>query len=92
MSLPNILQLSLAACVGVAFLSNLIIYFAFKAHGVQTSLSASLKSGYVENLYKQTPALQSPLLSITIRLASWSKIFTVVVAVAYIVLRAVSHS
>ena len=88
MSLQQILQLVLAACVGVAFLSNLVIYFAFKAHGIKMSAGGSIKAGYIENIYRQTPKLHSPLLGLTIRLASWSKILVVLAGIAYIILRA----
>ena len=88
MSLQQILQLVLAACVGVAFLSNLVIYFAFKANGIRISAAGSIKAGYIENLYRRTPKLHSPLLGLTIRLAAWSKVSVVVAGIAYIILRA----
>ena len=91
MDIQNFLRIALGAAVGLAFVSNLVLYIALKAHKVEINFARSIKPGFVENLYRQTPVMHSPLLGITVRLATLSKILVVVTAIVFFLLRNVGR-
>jgi hypothetical protein len=92
MEIMQVLKVALAASVALAFVSNLVLYIAFKAHKVEVHFARSVKPGYIENLYRQTPAMHMPLLGVTVRLATLSKILVVVSAIAFFVLRGLAQN
>lgn len=87
MDIQNLLKIIIGAAVGLAFVSNLTLYIAFKSHKVEINFARSIKPGFLDNLYRQHPEMHSPLLGIALQLAALSKILVVVAAVAFFVLR-----
>ena len=87
MDIVLFLKVALALAVGIAFVSNLVLYIAFKVQKVEVSFGRAVKPGYVENLYRQTPVMHNLILGVTVRLATLSKILVVVVAIAFFLLK-----
>jgi hypothetical protein len=79
------LKVALAAVVGLALVTNLVLYTALRAKGVEVRFMLSVKPGYLENLYRQTPSLRSALLSAVAGLCTLLKILVIVVAIGLVV-------
>ncbi len=58
-----VFKIGIAVSVGLAFVTNLILYVAFCSQKVAVDFMRSIRPGYLENLYRQTPAIHSPRLS-----------------------------
>ncbi len=87
MDIQKLLQIVIGAAVGLAFLSNLTLYLAFKAHKVEVNFARSIKPGFLDNIYRQHPEMHAPILGITLQMAALSKILVVVAAAAFFVIR-----
>ena len=83
----QILKIGLFAIVGLAFISNMILYIALRVNGIEVNIMKSAKPGYLENLYKQTPKLRSIFLSFVSYICTLSKLLFVLVAIAIVLWR-----
>jgi hypothetical protein len=81
MSMDLLLKIAISVTVGLAFTTNLILYLALRSHHIEVDLMRSVKPGYLENLYRQTPKLRSPFLSFTSVVCTLSKVLFVLVAI-----------
>jgi hypothetical protein len=87
-----ILKIAISALVGLAFISNLILYTALRSNDVRVEFMRSVKPGYLENLYRQTPSLKSPFLSFTSFVCTFSKIAFALIAIAMVLWSAVNKA
>jgi hypothetical protein len=78
------LKVVLAVVVGLAFVTNLILYTALRAKGIEVRFMLSAKPGYLENLYRQAPSLRSALLSTVAGLCTLSKILVIAVGIGLV--------
>jgi hypothetical protein len=85
MTVDVVLKAAVAVTVGLAFIANLVLYMALWSRGIRAELMRSVKPGYLENLYRQTPSMASTFLDIMSLLCTWSKILVIVVGIALVV-------
>ena len=86
-----LLKIAISTTVGLAFISNLILYVALRSQGITVRFMRSVKPGYLENLYRQTPALRSPLLGIASFVCTFSKIAFVLIAIGIVLWSTISR-
>lgn len=92
MSTELLLKIAISTTVGLSFISNLILYVALRSQGVTVHFMRSVKPGYLENLYRQTPALRSPFLSFTSIVCTFSKIAFVLIAIGMVLWNTVNKA
>lgn len=91
MSPDLLLKIALSATVGLAFISNLILYAALRSQHISVEMMRSIKPGYLENLYRQTPKLKSPFLDFVSIVCTLSKVLFIFVAVGMVLLGAINR-
>ena len=87
-----ILKIAIAGTVGLAFISNLILYIALRSSNIEVAFMTSVKPGYLENLYRQTPALRSPFLSFVSFVCTLSKVLFILIAIGIVIWSAVNRN
>jgi hypothetical protein len=89
MTIDTTLKIGITAALGLAFITNIVLYIALRRRGVRIELMRSVKPGYLENLYRQTPSMASAFLSIVTFLCTWSKILVISVGIALVVVTSI---
>ena len=89
MDIVTALKIAIAASVGLAFITNMTLYIALRSHDVQVDLMRSIKPGYLENLYRQTPALKSAFLNLVALLCTLSKIMVIIVGAGLLIVSSI---
>lgn len=90
-ALQDMFKIGIAASIGLAFITNLILYIALRSENITVSMMKSAKPGYLENLYRQTPALKSFFLSFVAVVCTLSKVLVILVGIGLVVVSSMSR-